>query len=309
MGISIAFVRMLMGLWMLMPIGEEEGNNEEDKNPSVLNPSSELGHPINLAIEDYLEGVRQKLARGENPNREVRCGGWTWLQQAVEYGCLEAVRLLLEHNADPARQRHDGIAALYLAARRGNLAMVQLLLEQKSVDLNVQDEYGSTPLCEAVSMGHLEVMRLLLARGANPYLSELHLLEKKVTGTTHWQSAHYIALYERPGSICFLMLLIKDPLSDQSDHLPDEYLERVVTWMRDETIAAEQTFEGFIKSMVTWFNEPERADGVSVDRVKDIFNLLIKYLNDMRGYIDNMASNDREVLLQRIDAAVEQLRT
>jgi ankyrin repeat protein len=88
---------------------------------------------------------------------------------AVLAGNAETVAALLD--ADPqlanlADRAPGRFSVLHHAARRGDLAVVELLLAAgANVDRRSWD--GSTPLHEAAVGGHLEVVRALLAAGAD----------------------------------------------------------------------------------------------------------------------------------------------
>jgi hypothetical protein len=60
----------------------------------------------------------------------------------------------------------DKADALWKAARNGDAAVVQKLLEE-GVDVNTKFRYGATALSYACDRGHLEVVKVLLARGAD----------------------------------------------------------------------------------------------------------------------------------------------
>ncbi|GLB35956.1 putative ankyrin repeat [Lyophyllum shimeji] len=61
------------------------------------------------------------------------------------------------------------VSALWKACSDGDLDTVnELLKEVTSVDIEVKDHTGVTPLIEAVKNGHVEVVRALLAKGADP---------------------------------------------------------------------------------------------------------------------------------------------
>jgi hypothetical protein len=96
------------------------------------------------AVKGDLSGIRRCLKLGVDPNEPSRWGwhhenkGETPLTAAARWGRTDAVRLLLEHGADP----------------------------------NLRD-FGSefpndTPLTTAVIHGHLDVCRVLLEAGADP---------------------------------------------------------------------------------------------------------------------------------------------
>jgi hypothetical protein len=85
---------------------------------------------------------------------------------AVRKGDLAATRAALEAGVPvDARFRYER-TALSFAADRGHVEIVRLLLE-RGADVNAKDTfYGATPLVWAATNGHAEVARILLARGA-----------------------------------------------------------------------------------------------------------------------------------------------
>jgi hemoglobin len=62
---------------------------------------------------------------------------------------------------------------LHMAARRGNLAVAQVLLGAGAA-LEARDKKGETPLRRAVNCGHLEFVSLLLAHGADVNTRDRH---------------------------------------------------------------------------------------------------------------------------------------
>jgi ankyrin repeat protein len=67
-------------------------------------------------------------SRADSPHH-----GWTGLHEAAKRGQADAVRLLLEHGADPnAREAGDNTSALHWAAATGHLENVRALLEAGS---------------------------------------------------------------------------------------------------------------------------------------------------------------------------------
>jgi hypothetical protein len=88
------------------------------------------------------------------------------LLQAVRKGDLAAVKAALDAGVPAdAKFRYDR-TALSFAADRGQVEIVKLLLE-RGADVNAKDSfYGVTPLVWAANNGHADVARILLARGA-----------------------------------------------------------------------------------------------------------------------------------------------
>ena len=116
-------------------------------------------------------------------------GGWspfvTPLWMACEKGHLEIVRLLVEAGADKDKAKNSGetpllvneIASvsvvhgsgetpLYIASANGHLEVVRLLVE-KGADMDKGRDNGLTPLLAACYAGHLEIVRLLVEAGAD----------------------------------------------------------------------------------------------------------------------------------------------
>jgi ankyrin repeat protein/catechol 2,3-dioxygenase-like lactoylglutathione lyase family enzyme len=106
---------------------------------------------------------------------EYGYGGWTGLHEAAKQGRLDAVRLLLEHGADPgARETGDNTTPLHWAAAHGDVDVVRALLDAGA------DVHGAGDLHEGDVIGwatlggpdkvHRDVTTLLLERGARHHI-------------------------------------------------------------------------------------------------------------------------------------------
>ena len=93
------------------------------------------------------------------------------LTEAVKMGDVEAARRILDADAAVDSLDEDGATLLMLAAHRGDLAMVKLLLNA-GADVNAGDKAGWMPLSKAVynsdqKYGYPEVVQALIDAGAN----------------------------------------------------------------------------------------------------------------------------------------------
>jgi ankyrin repeat protein len=86
------------------------------------------------------------------------------LHIAIQQGKDTAVRVLLEFGASPYLPLGD-LLAFHLAAMRGNLFAIKLLLE-RGMDVDLRSKIGSTALTYAAASQNLDVVRTLLEAGA-----------------------------------------------------------------------------------------------------------------------------------------------
>ena len=131
---------------------------------------------------DVLRGLLvndPSLARGSNPKANHQ--GWTGLHAAAKGGHGDAVRLLLEHGADPnAREAGDNTYALHWAAAHGHLEIVRALLDAGGDvhgigDVHELDVIGWATFYRApgddpaqMDVSRRDLVSLLLERGAQP---------------------------------------------------------------------------------------------------------------------------------------------
>lgn len=151
-----------------------------------VNKASESGiTPLLMVAEvGWTDVMKQLLKRGAHVDaapkgrtaEEAKIAGSTPLIGATKYNNPEAVRLLLENNANPNHQNQSGISALMLASEQGFYECVKNLCEGKAnvelapsgktaLSMNLS---GQTPLFCAAKEGHLDIVKYLLERGANP---------------------------------------------------------------------------------------------------------------------------------------------
>jgi ankyrin repeat protein len=117
------------------------------------------------------------LARAADPAGQY--GGWTGLHSAAQGGHLEAVRLLLQHGADPnAREAGDNTYPLHWAAANRHVEIVRALLDAGGDphgvgDVHALDAIGWATFYHEPSGepgSNPAVARLLLERGARHHI-------------------------------------------------------------------------------------------------------------------------------------------
>jgi len=92
--------------------------------------------------------------------------GETYLFKAIKAGDVEQVKAQIENGADVHRKTIRGETPLYGAVGVGNLEIVKYLLENGAEsDVNVQTNWGFTPLREASNKNYLEIAELLKNKG------------------------------------------------------------------------------------------------------------------------------------------------
>ena len=102
----------------------------------------------------------------------LACGGPS-LHLACKSGDIKTVeKILSRKNVDiNAREKQYGSRPLHWAAGQGHLEIVDLLL-QKGADINATDNDNITPLHVAVGKKQKDVVRYLLDKKANPNLKD-----------------------------------------------------------------------------------------------------------------------------------------
>jgi ankyrin repeat protein len=110
-------------------------------------------------------------------------GRWTALILASNNGHSQAVKELLDHGADIESDNIHGWRPLHCACFKGELAVVNELLspndsnaatttilgkrKSRGADIDAKDGDGNTPLHFVSLRGHVEILQVLLSRGAN----------------------------------------------------------------------------------------------------------------------------------------------
>ena len=116
----------------------------------------------------HAEAVRLLLEANADKNRVYVVNESTPMYWACARGKEEVVRLLLGASADKDKANNNGATPLFVAAKNAHLEVARLLLEAKA-DKDKASNNGSTPLFIASQNGHLKITRLLLEAKADKH--------------------------------------------------------------------------------------------------------------------------------------------
>jgi ankyrin repeat protein len=196
---------------------------------------------MRAVVENHVDVVRALLAAGADPKASSR-NRFTPLLFAAQQGNIEIARLLLAAGADVDEAAPDGIAgdtnaarsfkpdteaaALLVAIDSHHEAMARFLVES-GANPNHRGA-GRTALHSAVQQAMPDLVRLLLARGADPnarltrpmpflsrFILQAHGLEVSAIGATpFWLAASY-------GDVRTMRILVEagaDPLARSADN-------------------------------------------------------------------------------------------
>src|SRR5262245_60282027 len=123
------------------------------------------------ALNGDLKTMDALLVAGAATEALTRVGAFTPLHLASSRGQAAAITRLLDAGSKVGPFTATGVQPLHLAAEAGNADAVKALLDH-GADVNAKDKtHGRTALIFAVSQDRVDVMKLLLARGADTKLS------------------------------------------------------------------------------------------------------------------------------------------
>eukprot|EP00210_Caulerpa_lentillifera_P003601 g3436.t1 len=120
--------------------------------------------PLHYAASSGQLSVMRHLIRKKIPVNQMSSGtvACTALYCAASNGKLDAVNLLLEHDADVDVVCGNESTALHIAASNGHTAIVKRLLKA-GTDVDFQAANGTAAIHNAVTNGHLETTEALIA--------------------------------------------------------------------------------------------------------------------------------------------------
>jgi len=162
------------------------------------------GHVGNC--EAVLEGADAETDGSTHKIMNARSdGGHTLTHWAAQVGSVPVLAWLLDHEAPLSEQSDDrtGMHPLHWACTRGHVEVVHLLM-QRGAELNCLDKSGCTPLLIASQYGHPLLVSYLMQRGA-----DANKLDHEGDSALHW------AAYKGNGELVALFTGMGLPLDAQ----------------------------------------------------------------------------------------------
>lgn len=128
-----------VSLWAMILLATACGTKETKTGAAA--PDIDLHTAV---LTDNIEAVKQHIEAGSDLNIKDPFGGSSPLISAAVFGKTEAAKLLLDAGVDINFQNNDGSTALHTAAFFCRPEIVKMLLE-KNADTTIKNSYGATP--------------------------------------------------------------------------------------------------------------------------------------------------------------------
>ena len=147
---------------LAVTLGDTQGSKYKDLAAKDLSTAQ-----INDDIKEEILAIKTATVRGGgNPGNPAKDSVGQQLYGAAAIGDIQLAANALNDGAD-ANQPILGVTPLYRASGNGYLDIVKLLV-QRGADINLaSSEAIRTPLHEAAVRGQIDVVRFLLEQGAN----------------------------------------------------------------------------------------------------------------------------------------------
>ena len=118
-----------------------------------------------------LFGAEQKKYEGDTlgnrPRAKTKYVYDTSLVRAVKISDVDRVRTLMYANVNVNEKNYAGITPLTIAAEKGNMEIIKMLVEDGKAVVNDASSYGVTPIISAAAAGNTEVVAYLVKHGAD----------------------------------------------------------------------------------------------------------------------------------------------
>jgi len=109
------------------------------------------------------------LKQGEKPDTADALG-WTSLMIAAAENQTEILKLMIEYGANVNSENVFGRTALHFSSKYGFTDIVKILIANGAIINATNDHSGQPPIFAAIEQGHIEIVDILLAGGADTSL-------------------------------------------------------------------------------------------------------------------------------------------
>lgn len=141
--------------------------------PDYRSPVTGVGALAAASAEGHVEVVRYLVKNGKADVNLQDLVGRTPIFYAVEKDQPEVLQVLLSLGADPNHQDNAGVSALMRASAKDQQACQKILLRQKGIDVNAQDNVGRSVLTYAVYAEDIAPVQALLSAKADVNTADL----------------------------------------------------------------------------------------------------------------------------------------
>jgi ankyrin repeat protein len=166
----------------------------------------------------------QRHVTAEGRPKSLDSGGFTPLLYAARENCMACADVLLDNGADIDLPDPDGVSPLHVAVMNANWDLAKRLIDA-GADVDQWDIYGEAPLFTAIGLSSrvdggrasidppnqtkgIDVIRLLLERGANPNM-QLFFRPANVRGSTNTRGSTPLIRAASNGDLELVRLLLE----------------------------------------------------------------------------------------------------
>ncbi|XP_054728793.1 L-asparaginase [Anastrepha obliqua] len=151
-------------------LGKTEMSLEQKKELMQTSLRGELTTTVGAKMEEFdlVDAVARSMHLSTPEELGQMCATLfpAMLNTAVQEGDINKIINLKAYGADLSCVNHDHRTALHLACSMGNFAIVNHLL-MNGVSVHIRDHYDRTPLQEAISGDHHDIIQILINCGAH----------------------------------------------------------------------------------------------------------------------------------------------
>jgi hypothetical protein len=176
------------------------------------------------------------------------------------------LKICMKHGADVNHRGKDKMTPLHEVCTRGQVSLVEFLIDQPMCDLNLFDSEGNTPLMCAVRSGNAQCVLKLLNACANPFLVDAKDMSALDIAETIGGNAHII-----------IETLIEEAIEGWTDRFTEEEIALMMTFFgqsdEEQMENSKYVNKRTLKTLATMPKQdelleevPENVSGISEER-------------------------------------------